>query len=64
MKNNALLVFLILLVSTVITINKRVIKTSLYFARDFVYVDRSFLQNLAIFTLIIRVLARGFVLYY
>ncbi len=64
MKNNALLVFLILLVSTVITINKRVIKTSLYFVRNFVYVDRSFLQNLAIFTLIIRVLVQGFVLSY
>lgn len=64
MKNNALLVFLILLVSTVITINKRVIKTSLYFVRNFVYVDRSFLQNLAIFTLIIRVLVQGSVLSY
>jgi len=61
MKNNALLVFLILLVSMVITINKRVIKTTLYFVRRF-FVDRSFLQNLAIFTLTMKGLVVGFVL--
>ena len=61
MKNNALLVFLILLVSMVITINKRVIKTTLYFVRRF-FVDRSFLQNLAIFTLTMKGLVVDFVL--
>lgn len=61
MKNNALLAFLILLVSMVITINKRVIKTTLYFVRRF-FVDRSFLQNLAIFTLTMKGLVDDFVL--